>query len=216
MDKPFHYRNRTQDVNVVQEVLRDNLYALPRFTPLDVIVDVGAHIGTFAVSCLKRGARDIHCFEPDPENYRWLRRNLLEWPVSVKTHNVAVWRDDQGVPLWRRGPYTAMSHTMRPQYAESIMVPSRTLSQILAQIGRPIRLLKLDCEGAEKPILESTADLSMVAEIVGELHFQMNEEDQPPHSKEWLQSRLEELGFVVERWANEVAGNVMFWASRKA
>jgi hypothetical protein len=44
-----------------------------------------------------------------------------------------------------------------------------TLTEVLARAGGPIRLLKLDCEGAEYAILHGV-DLSRVQQLCGEAH----------------------------------------------
>jgi len=43
------------------------------------------------------------------------------------------------------------------------------LSEVLARAGGPVRLMKLDCEGAEYAVLED-ADLTDMAAICGEAH----------------------------------------------
>jgi hypothetical protein len=48
-------------------------------------------------------------------------------------------------------------------------VPAISLDQILRQFAR-VKLLKLDCEGSEFPILFTSRELHRVEEIVGEVH----------------------------------------------
>ncbi len=52
----------------------------PQFTvkPGDVVVDVGAHIGTFDDDALRRGASKCILVEPDPVNVECIRRNFAK------------------------------------------------------------------------------------------------------------------------------------------
>ena len=59
------------------EVIIDNCYLLPiRITP-DLIVDGGSNSGLFSVLCnIIYPGKTIHAFEPMPDNYNRLRRNI--------------------------------------------------------------------------------------------------------------------------------------------
>ena len=71
------YRPGTQDELAIREVLFGNEYRLPaKFGADDRIVDIGAHIGMFAVACLERGARRLWCYEPVQANFDLLDTNL--------------------------------------------------------------------------------------------------------------------------------------------
>lgn len=44
--------------------------------PLDVVLDVGAHIGTFCCTAAEHGAKLVIAMEPDPENFKCLVENV--------------------------------------------------------------------------------------------------------------------------------------------
>src|SRR5207248_1330379 len=46
--------------------------------PGDIVVDVGAHIGTFGDDALRRGASRVIMVEPDPLNLECIRRNFRD------------------------------------------------------------------------------------------------------------------------------------------
>ena len=75
-------------------------------------------------------------------------------------------------------------------------IPAENLDAWLQKYRR-IRLLKLDCEGAEYPFLATTKELGRVDEVAGELHLKM---DMSPWdcTKESVASQLERNGFRVE------------------
>jgi hypothetical protein len=59
------------------ETLVEDTRLPERFSPDDIIIDIGAHIGAFAYACLQRGAGRVIAFEPEPENYALPRLSLL-------------------------------------------------------------------------------------------------------------------------------------------
>jgi FkbM family methyltransferase len=75
----------------VQKVLGGE-YEVPYRATRPVILDVGANVGSFAAWALKRwpGAH-VHCYEPLPENFALLKKNLgsLEGQ-SISLNNFAI------------------------------------------------------------------------------------------------------------------------------
>lgn len=196
---PFISRWKSQDVYVERDVLRHNEYRLPdSFEPDDVIVDVGAHVGSFAYACLSRGAGRVLSYEPEKSAFEMLKQNTAHWGERAELHNAAAWRDSDGVRLFEAPwPFTAMGHTLYPD--EGAWVPSVSFKEILADAGPKIRLLKLDCEGAERPLLDSVDRLDQVQEIAGEIHYSMFDCTAPfqvAPTDAWLQDKLTALGFT--------------------
>ena len=75
----------------VQKVLGGE-YDIPYRHSAPVILDIGANVGSFAAWALKRwpGAH-VHCYEPLPDNFALLKRNLGQFEGrSVSLHNFAV------------------------------------------------------------------------------------------------------------------------------
>ena len=73
-------RPGTLDRYIYEQVVEYNEYGLPdRFDPADVVVDVGVHIGAFALAVLERGCRHVHGIEADRENLRIATDNLRRY-----------------------------------------------------------------------------------------------------------------------------------------
>lgn len=210
--KAVWVREGTQDFMAYEEVVEDNEYELPdSFFQTDVIIDVGAHIGSFAMACMARGARDIRCYEPAADNFPVLRRNV----PTAQAHNVAVWASGPNQPHSllidrHQERSTAMSYTT--PYYNGTPVPCIALDDILADV-RECRLLKLDCEGAEYSILFTSRRLRQCREIVGELHhdFEFMGRTTPD-----LKRHLERQGFEVTVKIHPGAPGILshFWAKR--
>ncbi len=184
----FEFRPGTIDEIVFRAVVERNEYRIPdNLPPHDIIVDIGAHIGSFSWLCWNRGARNIEAFEADPVNAEYARKHLQSTNVSVK--QLAVWRSDRSEPLLFHSGYTEML----PDGPDPIgvntgggnvfsssgnAIQTTTLDDVIGD--RQISILKLDCEGSEYPILLTSRKLKQVRMIVGEYHV-MN--DIPPFAK---------------------------------
>ncbi len=187
------FRPDTQDMLAYQEVVVDNEYRLPdRFEPRDLVVDVGAHVGTFALACLARGAERMKCYEPAVDNFHLLMRNTFA-DRGVDIRHAAVWAAGayarSRLTLHRQeGPSTAM-HTVSKLPGGGPAVTAVSIDDALTE---PVRLLKLDCEGAEFPILMTARWLDRCREIVGEIHYYWE-------TAEWhwaaVETRLRAAGF---------------------
>ncbi len=174
------YRPGTQDELVVREVLAANEYRLPeRFKSTDAIVDVGAHIGISSVACLLRGAGSVWAYEADAENFSLLKKNLSGY-IGAKCFHCAVWRSDRrdklkfsGYPEGMNACGSTLPDITIGGKNMQIAVPSISLDEIIRKAGERtgrVRLIKIDCEGAEYPILLTSRMLGRVDEIVGEVH----------------------------------------------
>ena len=104
-------RSSDQDVHIIHEVAIHNEYRLPdAFGRDDVVVDIGAHIGSFSYAALRRGCRHLHAFEADRGNCACAVRNLRAFGPRVRVHHKAVWRSDRrGDVLYSSGYYRGNS-----------------------------------------------------------------------------------------------------------
>ncbi len=168
--REFTFRPNTQDVQTVAEVLLQNEYGLPEeLEASDVVIDVGANIGCFAVDALRRGAGKVLCYEPDPDNFPLLRRNVAPYDLPygrVEVYQEAVAGAAGKARLYRRLGLTAMSFLHEEGDQE---VTAVTLDDVLRPFRR-VRLLKLDCEGAEWQALAHSGLLGRCQEVAAELH----------------------------------------------
>ena len=66
MIEPWKFRKDTLDESIFNQVVNVNEYHLPlAFEPDDIVIDIGAHIGSFAQAVVSRGCRRVYCIEPD-------------------------------------------------------------------------------------------------------------------------------------------------------
>jgi FkbM family methyltransferase len=140
--------------------------------PGDVVLDIGAHVGIISIYLAKRFCDlAIHAFEPHPDNFKRLERNIEANCVEsdVMAINQAMTHDGRFVGLppidGNSGGQNIYSGFNALRRAEST-----TLEHWIKESHTPA-LIKMDCEGAEYEILEgNTHLLAGVKYFVGEFH----------------------------------------------
>ncbi len=259
MIEPWRFRPSTMDQAIFNGVVLLNEYNLPvRFEPTDILIDIGAHIGSFAEAALTRGCENIFCIEADRSNVEIAEVNLKSHIEKgfVKLVCGAAWRSDpNNDELYFDGyqpfpkSYPGMTEIINTGNGSVIWshstngtpVTKLALDEIVDLVTnhgeKRVRLLKLDCEGAEWPILLTSQRLHLIDEICGEFHeiggqFLEISEDrlskQPVFSYDGstkftvdlLVSYLEKAGFSVtygrhRRPTGDLEGLGLFFAKRE-
>lgn len=176
-DHAFSFREGTQDWSIFYAVYVANEYKLPEaFSPEDVIIDIGTHIGSFAYLALVRGAGRVYCFEPDRPNFEMATLNLGVFGDRVRLQRKAVWRSDRpGDDVFaydRMGPNTGGGCVLWMEGGEKLdVVAFDDVMDEATEGGRKrVKVLKVDCEGAEYPVLLTSKRLHLVDTICGEYH----------------------------------------------
>jgi len=183
------FRSGTLDEAIFNGVVGFNEYRLPdRFAPGDIVIDIGGHIGTFAQAVLSRGCENVYCIEPDGANYEiaadYLRPHIDNG--SLQLERGAAWRSDRNTDELRFDGYhpfpksfTGMEGILNTGNGSVVWgsgepVAKIAFDEIVDRVTHRgehrVRLLKLDCEGAEWPILLTSQRLGLIDEICGEFH----------------------------------------------
>jgi FkbM family methyltransferase len=183
---------RPGDVNVVGEVIRGDTYMLrqlaPNFPEVEVIVDVGGHIGCFGILASRWWPKArIFGVEPNPRSHELMALNYRDHIANAgcKTYEGAVRYDGNNVLTDGRSA-TGGGFMANPDWKPGKGAPGHERYSVLAtevelfslesivdenELGG-IDLLKLDCEGSEIDILESMTpeQASRIKAICGEYH----------------------------------------------
>lgn len=211
---------------LVNEIFFDHVYTpVPlQIERNDVVVDIGAHIGVFSVFAASLTQNTVYAFEPSPRNFEVLKRNIVVNRVkNIMASRVAV-SDRLGSTALLPSTASSTNHLLFNQtildqlekyqaceehqqykrvmphdFDESIEVPTTTLVDIMdSNHIEQVDFLKMDCEGSEGLILESTPKnyLKRIRKIAFEFHDHLSNIN---HDN--MRKLLEELGFTTDlKW----------------
>jgi FkbM family methyltransferase len=148
----------------------------------DVAIDCGANVGNVTAALASRGAF-VHAFEPNPAAFATLAERFAGVP-SVVLHPQAV--------LERAGPVRLYLHVdavddpVGASVGSSVLpfkgnvdeeryveVEAIDLSEFVLALPGPVKILKIDVEGAECPIVDRLIDtgaIERVETVLVELH----------------------------------------------
>lgn len=167
--------------------------------PTDVIIDIGAHIGSFSVWAARQAPKGhIYAFEPNDENFSLLEENKnLNSLTNLEVHKIAV-AEKEGEASFFNSDHLSMSHSFFETGVEnSTIVRTMSLAGILDahQIDH-VDYLKIDAEGAEYLILLNTPPevLNKVDKILLEYHDYLDH----GHHYSDIEKYLKANGFQVE------------------
>jgi FkbM family methyltransferase len=125
-------------------------------------VDIGAHVGLFAVPAAKAVGVEgrVVCFEPDPDNRRLLERNLARHELSnVEVVGAAV-ADHAGSITLKRSSFNTGDHRIDPgKSARGVEVPMVSLDAWIEEHGIEPDVIKMDVQGAEPLVIAGMQDL---------------------------------------------------------
>lgn len=191
----WEYRPNTNDLQIINHVYTNNSYHLPDNMKRWFVIDVGAHIGSFSIAAVKRGAA-VRAYEPCTENFKLLYKNVDELPVYCEKLGIG--------PFGARFLYLDTKNTGQNSEFKELNALSDNYYELidfcpLSHIvkDREVDFLKLDCEGGEVAILEEIlAGLhNQIKRIAVEFHFF-------PQDKE-LRERLSEFYSIESLGSDE-------------
>lgn len=154
----FKVRVNTSDVLVIWEVWKAKIYDDVRL-PIgeqDIVVDIGAHIGVFAVRAARLAhSGRVYAYEPSSNNFAILAENRqLNGASNLQIDNRAI-SDRRGkMALYMPGGNGALGSLLQETNSPKEMVEATTLTDIIAEHSiERIDYLKVDVEGSEYDIL---------------------------------------------------------------
>lgn len=189
----------------------ENEYGVPAVMDGMLVLDIGAHIGTFSRLCAERGAY-VMAYEPDPDNYAVFLKNTSHFDSKKVVLNQAAVMAYTGATMLHVCT-SASGHSCTAKRdtgvecgvsctgiedALKILVLRNRLSDKPTFHKARIAVCKIDAEGAEYEMIESGCDFALVDRLDIEFHGQHLPDAQPRAEK--CRERLAALGFVEDRW----------------
>jgi FkbM family methyltransferase len=201
----LHVHDGPSDIRIINEIWIDRCYEFrPELVPQDgwTILDIGSHKGIYAARVLMLApAAQLFCFEPDPENFRYLQENV---GGRVVARNVAVGSQAATMTLYK-WPGQTGRNTLIEERAQRlggdripIEVPQVALDEAVRSAGGHIDLMKIDVEGVEYDLVLN-ADPSTY-HGVDRIVFEYDAYSPYDSSTTWqdLRQALLKLGFTVD------------------
>ena len=167
LDKKRRDRKKRPEITAFDDAVRS-------LVPGDIAIDCGANVGLFTTRMAESGAT-VYAFEPNAAAYEQLVQNTARYP-NVKAIRAAVTAQPGEVQLylhkwaaedplhWSTGSslLRAKKNVSRENFA---VVEGVSLAQFIRELGRPVRILKMDVEGAEVDVLNQLLDEGLHTDI---------------------------------------------------
>jgi FkbM family methyltransferase len=147
-------RPRSEDLGVMVFAHEPKVSGWFHPGPGELVVDVGAHVGTYTLRAAKAGAKVI-AIEPNPESFRLLETNVhLNSFNSIITRNVAVGAAAGVGWLSTEEVFTGRGRLTGIDSGHGCRVTISRLDDLLGEwAASPIDWLKIDVEGSEYDLM---------------------------------------------------------------
>lgn len=178
------------DSEMVRDVYIHGHYDLLDLQPGEVVFDVGAHIGSFALKAARLVGEEgtVVAIEPECSNYEILRENagrlgnIIPLPLALS--------DFQGRGRLFIAPGT-IAHSI--SFAKSSTwqeVEVETIDGLIERTGLRPDAVKIDAEGAALNILSAAKDISIRRVAVAAYHYPMEDAE--------VRSKLRGMGLLTD------------------
>lgn len=137
----------------------------------DIVIDAGAHFGFFSYYALKKGARAIYAFEPNPYVFDVLAEHVKLWEAENKIYPIqkALYKEKGKIRLFveedrKSGVATVLSdraYTVlsKFKYVETVDVDATTIDDFVSENNiERVDFIKIDVEGSEKEVIEGARE----------------------------------------------------------
>jgi FkbM family methyltransferase len=147
------------------ELLHEQMYNRddnPILRPGDIVVDVGAHLGTYAALALQQGASRVIAIEAEPVNAACLAKTFATEIASGRVVVVpeAAWETEGTLTFHVRD--NSLTGSAVFEKGVPVQVPATTLDLIVERNSLPrVDLIKMDIEGGERHALRGAQQTIM-------------------------------------------------------
>ncbi|MFX0063643.1 MAG: FkbM family methyltransferase [Candidatus Hermodarchaeota archaeon] len=198
----YKVRAKTHDKIIINEIWVRNQYTPPGFkiNPSDTVVDIGSHIGIFAVFASKYAYKGkVYSFEPIPENFGLLNENIsLNNIKNLIPFNKAVTNKKGRIKMRVYENTGGHSLVFNHSNCESktLTIETTSLKDFVEEKNiSKIDFLKMDCEGGEYDIFFNCPDY--IFRMIGLISMEYHNIDEKRNAVV-LKKFLEEKGFSVK------------------
>lgn len=166
---PFKYRG-DEDEQSVKYNLNGKQYKQLKLSKEDIVLDLGGHIGTFAVPTAVQ-VKEVHSIEMDIDNFTLLKFNASEYENLHVYNKACVPEDFVGDNITYYSGKWSSSNSIFQNRNKHVQHMARvvTIQRLLTKFEPTI--IKCDIEGAEYDIFEKLTLPECVKQLIFELHL---------------------------------------------
>ena len=202
-------RPNTSDAFILEEIFSRGVYHKLDIKNEDRILDIGLNIGIFTIWALKKGAKEVYGFEPEPQNYNLAVDNVKLnglYSRAVMINKAVTGTND---------PFRNFAINLKKNKGAHSLVPRRGRRKMVVRcinINEAIAMakpdiIKMDIEGGEYECLKGIKSFNGIREIILEFHHD-HLKDKVHHNKynEILYLLRKQFAFVDARPADVIGG----------
>ena len=172
-NKKISFTDAQSFLRTLNEIYGQDIYLFKSDNDQPLIIDIGSNIGLSILYFKKLyPLSTIIGFEPDPEIFNILEKNLKEFHIDrVNIYNSAAWKFDGELSFYSEGALSGSIYKV--ENSKSIKVSALDINKFIS--GKDVDFLKIDVEGAEYDILNHIKQhLKKVKRIFVEYHDKKN------------------------------------------
>ncbi len=129
----------------------------------DIVLDGGAHVGTYVKTALEAGAEKIVAIEPSPEALECLRRNFAREIAAGKVivYPKGIWDEEKHLVFYANGNGAAGDSFVNKGANARIIadIPVTTVDRIVKELNLPrVDIIKADIKGAGTRMIKGGAE----------------------------------------------------------
>lgn len=163
------------DFDILRETFVDNQYEIDNTIQPKVIVDLGSNIGATVLKFhLQYPNALIYAFEPDPNNFEWLKLNTAAFSDKITLDERPIsGTSGEEVKFYTGSQYHWSSSLINRDGKTDNFIQRTTLSiddMIKEYELDKIDILKCDIEGAEEDVFKHCTEWDSINYVIGELH----------------------------------------------
>jgi len=140
----------------------------------DIALDCGANIGNITTSMAETGA-EVHAFEPNPYAFKVLKKRF-KMNKNIHCYNQAVHDHNGNMRLflhqnakqdqvyWSTGS-SLLEFKGNVNKGSFVEIEVIDIVSFICDLGRDIKLIKMDVEGVECPIINKMIDTGMIDRV---------------------------------------------------
>ena len=180
VDKKEYYFDTIEDFNysTFWEIFINEEYKINDKSFIDkddIVLDIGANFGFFALYSINEGASKVYCVEPFPDAYEHVEILSSELPIVPINKAVSSKIDSTTMSI---NPGTSATNCLS-EYNEifnnqgtQILVDTININDLIKSIDSNINLLKIDCEGSELDLFQTitSENLTKIDKLIIETH----------------------------------------------